>query len=196
MEFIKKTFGKIQYNAPVILSFTLISFFVHILNNVTGWTNLYLFSVYRSPLTDPLFYIRLFGHVLGHINWEHFFNNFIMILLAGPILEEKYGSKNMLIMILFTALVTGILNMLFFPTTMLLGASGVVFMLILLSSFVNLKKGRIPLTLILCIFVFIGREVSAGIFSKDSISQITHIFGGICGAFFGFALNRNKLKDY
>lgn len=195
METISNAFKKVQYNAPVVLSFTIISFIVYLLNTVTGWSNLYLFSVYRSSVTDPLSYIRIFGHVLGHASVEHYFNNFVMILLAGPILEEKYGSKNMLLMIIFTAFVTGVINLIFFPNTILLGASGVVFMLILLSSFVNLKKGKIPLTLILCVFVFIGREISDGILNQDNISQITHIFGGLCGAFLGFYLNKSKLID-
>lgn len=195
MKLLKNTLNKVQYNAPVILSFTIISLLVYLLDSWTHWTNLALFSVYRSPLTDPLGYIRLFGHALGHVSIEHYFNNFLLILLTGPMLEEKYGSRNLLVMILFTALVTGLLHVLLFPATALLGASGVVFMMILLSSFVNLKKGKIPLTLIVCVFVFVGREISAGLLNQDNISQITHIIGGVCGAFFGFYLNRGKLEE-
>lgn len=187
-------FKKIQYNAPVILSFTLISFLVLMLNMLTdGLSNLNLFSIYRSSPTDPLLYIRMFGHVLGHVNIDHFFNNFVLILLVGPMLEEKYGSKKILLMIISTALFTGIAHLALSQNAALLGASGVVFMFILLSSFVSLQKGRIPLTLILCIFVFIGKEAAAGFFVADNVSRITHIFGGICGAVFGFWLNRHKL---
>jgi membrane associated rhomboid family serine protease len=144
-------------------------------------------------LTDPLGYFRLFGHILGHVDIDHFFNNFLIILLTGPMLEEKYGGKNMLLMIVFTAVVTGLIHILLFPNMMLLGASGVVFMMILLSSFVNLTKGKIPLTLIVCVVVFVGREISGGLLVQDNISQITHILGGGCGAFFGFYLNRTRL---
>ena len=38
----------------------------------------------------------------------------MMILVVGPLLEEKYGSSNMLFVILATALVTGIVNFIFF----------------------------------------------------------------------------------
>ena len=51
-------------------------------------------------------------------------------------------------MILVTALLTALLNAVFFNTG-LLGASGIVFMLILLSSCANIRAGEIPLTLIL-----------------------------------------------
>jgi len=150
-----------------------------------------LFSVYRGNLTDVFFYIRLFGHVLGHADWEHFVNNFLIILLVGPMLEMKYGSKNMFYMIMITALTMGILNVVFFDTA-LLGASGVAFMLIILSSFVNIRKGSIPLTLILTASLYIGREVVAGLTENDNISQFTHIAGGICGCVFGFTLRSDR----
>ena len=59
-------------------------------------------------------------------------------------------------------------------------------MLILLSSFVNTREGKIPLTLILIIFLFVGREIIGIVFAKDNISQLTHIVGGLCGGIFGF----------
>jgi membrane associated rhomboid family serine protease len=100
-------------------------------------------------------------------------------------LEEKYGAKSMTLMILITAAVTGILNVILFNTA-LLGASGIVFMMILLGSFVNIERGKIPLTFIAIVGIFIGREIIEGIFTTDNISQLTHIAGGVCGAFFGF----------
>lgn len=99
-----------------------------------GWSTMNLFCVYRSSWRDPLGYIRLFGHVLGHANWEHFLNNMLLLLVVGPPMEEKYGSIPLLKGILFTALVTGVLQCILFPHTGLLGASGIVFMLIMLSS--------------------------------------------------------------
>ena len=80
-----------QYNSPVILTFFLLSLGVLFLGQYTGgWTTTHLFSVYRSSLKDPLFYIRLFGHVLGHGSWDHFLNNMLLLLVVGPPMEEKY----------------------------------------------------------------------------------------------------------
>ena len=45
-------------------------------------------------------------------------------------------------MMIITAVITGILNTFFFPTG-LLGASGIVFMFILLSSFSGIKEGEV-----------------------------------------------------
>ncbi len=187
-------FKRIQYNSPVILTYSLVSLVALFLNKISeGVANDYFFSVYKSSMLDPLFYFRLFGHVLGHTDFPHYFNNFILILLIGPMLEEKYGLKTILVMMLATALITGLLNALFFKAQ-LLGASGIVFMLILLSSFVNLQKGMIPITLVVVIAVFIGREVMDGLFKIDNISHLTHVVGGICGAVLGFYINRRKLQ--
>lgn len=183
---------KIQYNSPVILTFTILSFISLVLGQITNnFSTALLFSVYKSPLTDLLSYFRIVGHVLGHADLEHFLSNFIIILLIGPILEEKYGSRIMIRMILITAIITGILNILLFDTA-LLGASGIAFMLILLSSFVNTKEGKIPLTLILIIIIFIGREIIDVFFADDNISQLTHIVGGLCGGIFGFYIDRRR----
>ena len=106
----------------MILTFFLLSLLVLFLDQWTGgWTTLHLFCVYRSSLKDPLFYIRLFGHVLGHAGWEHFLNNMLLLLVVGPPMEEKYGSIPLLKGIVLTALVTGVLQCVLFPRTGLLG---------------------------------------------------------------------------
>ncbi|MBP3421698.1 MAG: rhomboid family intramembrane serine protease [Lachnospiraceae bacterium] len=192
----KNALKKIDYNSPVVLSFAFISFIVLILGFITGgWTTRTFFSVYRSSLADLFGYVRLFGHVLGHANLSHYVNNMMMLLLIGPMLEEKYGSKLLLEMILITAFVTGVLNNLLFPTG-LLGASGIVFMMIILSSVTSVKEGKIPLTLIVVVILYLGDQIMAGVLSKDNISQLTHIIGGVCGGVFGMWIGRDpSLKD-
>ena len=77
----------------MILTFFLLSLLVLFLDQWTGgWSTMHLFCVYRSSLKDPLFYIRLLGHVLGHASWDHFLNNMLLLLVIGPPMEEKYGS--------------------------------------------------------------------------------------------------------
>ena len=57
----------IRFNAPVILAFALLSLIALLLGKWTnGATTTQFFSVYRSSLSDPLTYVRFFGHVLGH----------------------------------------------------------------------------------------------------------------------------------
>ncbi|TAE27286.1 MAG: rhomboid family intramembrane serine protease [Candidatus Kapaibacterium sp.] len=177
---------KLDYNAPVVLTFTLLSAAVMVAANSTGGAMAYWFSTQPGlSWSDLSTYFRLFSHVFGHANWDHLFGNFTIILLVGPLLEEKYGSQNMVIMIAMTALVTSLLNNFFFSTG-LMGASGIVFMMILLSSFANLKQGRIPLTFVIIVVLFLGKEVYNSL-NMDNISQFAHILGGICGSIFGFS---------
>ncbi|MFQ7237746.1 Rhomboid protease GlpG [Roseburia intestinalis] len=188
---------RLSFNSPVILGFTLACFIVLILDKVTGSAStLALFSVYRSSLASPLTYIRFFGHVLGHASWDHFFGNIMMLLVVGPLLEEKYGSANILFVILATALVTGVINFIFFPHVQLLGASGVVFAFILLASFTSIEDGKIPLTFILVALIYIGQQVYDGLFIRDNVSNLTHILGGIVGSSLGYVMNKNKMNRY
>lgn len=177
---------KITYNAPFVLSYSLACLVVLLASGLTeGKSTIHIFSVHGSDsFADPLAYPRLIGHALGHINFPHLLGNLTIILLIGPILEEKYGTRDLLIMAMITAAVTGLLHMLFFQG-MLLGASGIVFMLIVLSSLANVKRGTVPLTFILVCIIFLGNEFALS-FEDDSVSQFAHILGGICGSVFGF----------
>lgn len=178
---------KIKYNSPVILTFTIISFAALLLNYITGgWTNHMFFSVYRSSMASPMYYIRLIGHVFGHSGWEHFSGNIITLLLIGPLLEEKYGSMNISILLIVTAVLTGIVNILFFPGTALLGASGIVFALIMLTSLSSMRGEGIPLTFLIVAIFYFGGQLYEGLFIKNNIANLTHILGGILGCGFGF----------
>ena len=106
-------------------------------------------------------------------------------------LEEKYGSNRLLIVILVIALVTGIAHIIIAPNTMLLGASGVVFAFILLSAVTGSKEG-IPLTFIIVAVLYIGTQVYEGVFNVDNVSQLTHIIGGIIGGVFGMTLRKSR----
>ena len=85
---------RIELNAPVSLGFLALCFIALLLSFITGGnSNQILFSVYQSPLSSPLTYVRLFTHVLGHAGISHLIGNAMYILLLGPLLEEYYGKK-------------------------------------------------------------------------------------------------------
>jgi rhomboid protease GluP len=178
---------KIKYNAPTTLTFALVCGVVLFLGFlipglVSGWFSApprgaFSFTSVRS-------YVRLFTHIFGHADLNHLMSNLVFILLLGPILEATYGTRSLFLMMLITAFITGILNALLFSTG-LLGASGIVFMMILLASFTNFSKGEVPITFILVMLLFLGKEVLAA-FQSNDISEFAHIIGGLCGSIFGF----------
>ncbi|MBI2064746.1 MAG: rhomboid family intramembrane serine protease [Candidatus Yanofskybacteria bacterium] len=181
---------RVSYNAPVILTFTVMASAVFALFSITGTSFYHLFSAPTEfRLFSPITYFRFVSHILGHQSMQHLSGNFMIILLIGPLVEEKYSSFSLLLMIVITALATGILNIILFSTS-LMGASGIVFMLIILSSLTNFRRREIPLTFLLVITIFLGNEVISS-FNSDNISQFAHILGGICGAGFGlFFVNK------
>lgn len=180
---------KIIFNSPVILSFALASAAVLVINIFTrGALNRY-FSIYRTSFTDPLLYLRLFTHVLGHADVSHYANNMMLFLVLGPMLEEKYGSRMLVEIMAVTAVVTGLLHILLFPRTALMGASGIVFAFILLASVTGSGKG-IPVTLIIVALIYISQQIWTGVTVHDNISQLTHIAGGLVGMGYGILLKK------
>lgn len=178
---------KFDYNSQVIITYLFLSIGAWLLNIITrGKSNKLLFTSYRSSPLNPFTYIRLFTHSIGHKDWSHLVSNFLYILLIGPMIEEKYGSLNLLMMLLITSLVIGLYNTIFSNYT-ILGASGNVYMLIVLSSFSNIAEGKIPLTLVLIFLFYITTELKEGIVhGNKKVYHDGHILGALCGIGFGF----------
>lgn len=183
---------KVKYNAPVTLTFSLLATLLLLIDIISGRSvTAALFAVAGRGGFDPTSpdsFIGLIAHPLGHAGWAHLMGNLSLILLLGPNLEEKHRSLGLFLMMFITALITGTLNVLFFPAP-LMGASGIVFMMILLSSFGRRGNGEIPLTFLLVLVLYLVKEI-IGVFQDDNISQFAHIVGGICGSLFGFIAQR------
>ncbi len=181
---------KITFNSPVILGFVAVCFVVTLIGMISGGAiTQALFMTYHSSLTNPMTYIRFFTHVFGHDGWSHFMGNATYLLLLGTILEDRYGSKVIVEIMLITALITALVNYIFFANVALCGASGIVFAFILLASFTGFSKGEIPLTFILIAVIFIGQQMYEGFVLNDNISNLSHIIGGVIGAAAGYFLN-------
>lgn len=187
---------RITFNAPVVLSLVAISFLATLLNYITdGASGRMLFMTYHSPLLSPLTWVRAITHIFGHADWSHLIGNMSYLLLLGPMLEEKYKSSTLAIVVVLTALATSLVNYIFFPYIALCGASGVVFAFILLSSFTSFKDGEIPLTFILVALFFLRQQVYEGITVQDNISNTAHIVGGIVGGITGYVLNKSGKNE-
>ena len=179
---------KLKYNAPVVLTYALACAAVMTAASLLGPGLVETF--FRVPGRGEGLRLlsagalRLASHVLGHASWAHLLGNFTLILLIGPILEEKYGSAALLLMMLATAVVTGLLNVMLLDSG-LYGASGIAFMMILLTSITNIRAGEVPLSFVLVLLLFMVKEVFTAL-QANNISELAHVAGGICGAFFGF----------
>ena len=172
-------------NSKVILTYFLISLIMLLLKNLTNKRSNKWFSSGRGGVLNIMTYIKMITHIFIHNNYNHFRNNFLYILLIGPMIEEKYGSINLIKMIIITSIITSLINIIISKKN-IMGASGIVYMLILLSSLVNIEAGKIPITLILIFFFYIITEIKDGLFKRDNISHLSHIIGAISGFIFGY----------
>lgn len=174
---------KITFNAPVTLAFSLICAVVYFIFTTNAPPRICVLGGYFD-WSNWQWYVSLVGYTIGHGSISHLIGNLSLILLLGPILEEKYGSKKLLLMIILSAIITALVHILFFSHN-LIGASGIAFMMITLVSLTNVKGKEIPITFILIFALYVGGEILRS-FENDNVSQFAHIAGGILGAVFGF----------
>ena len=191
----KRRLPKITFNSPVVLCFVFICVGVQVASTLTGGiTTQVFFTAKPGPWTDPLTYLCLVTHIFGHAGWDHLIGNMSYILLLGPLLEEKYGSGRLIGIILASALAASFANV-FLMHSGVVGASGVVFTFILLSSVTGLREGELPLTFILVAALYFGQQIYGVFFIRGNVSYIGHIAGGVVGAIVGFLLPVNEKKS-
>jgi len=174
----------LTYTAPLVSGFVIVSFIV----TVVGVEAL---ALTRGAFTDPMTYVQLLLHQLIHSESSHFFINAAILLLVGTTLEERYGMKWTAIMMTVTTLVSGGLFLLLSRgETVLAGGLGIVFMMVLLSTFSNLLKGKVPVSLLLFLAIFIWHYFDSG---QPGLAFVTQIVGGFFGAIAGYFFNKGKL---
>ena len=188
IEKIKDIYNYIDYNSKVVLTFFFICLIFRLLDRIfQGEVTTFLGSK-RCSIFNPLLYIRMVSRIFVHLDWSHFSSNFFYILLLGPMLEEKYGSINLIYMILGTAIFTSLITLLFEPKSNGIGCSDICYMMIVLCSIVNITNGKIPLTLILVFFKFIADEIILIFNHKkdDNVGHLAHVSGALAGFIIGY----------
>jgi membrane associated rhomboid family serine protease len=175
---------KITFNAPFTVLFSLVAVAMYFLFQADGSIPRIFMLEGDLQLTNWKWYVSLVGYTLGHGSISHLIGNISIILLLGPFVEKRYGTKRLFIMLSITGIVTALVHVMFWDHR-LIGASGIVFMLFVLSSLIDMRGNEIPITFILIALLFIGQEIVQS-FDDDRISQFAHISGGVMGAIFGF----------
>jgi len=190
----KKKFNlnfKISYDAPVTLTFVIISAIFFLLNTFL-LKNGELSRLLASPtslegpspfiISQPVSYLRLLLYIFGSHDGISLFTNMILIMLLGPSMEERYGSAIIGIMIFVSALFSGVLNACFCEAS-LVGAVPVVSMMIFLNAFMSFSKKKFPLSFVAVIVFFVVLQIFAG---YSAVRIIICIAGGLCGSLFAF----------
>ena len=180
---------KVTFNAPVVLTVAIISFIVSMVSAFVMPLNQAL--AFGGILSlNPLKLLCLLTYPVAHGDFYHLFGNLMFLLLLGPVLEEKYGSRRLLLMFIMTSIISGLIIGIL-PLGGIMGASGLVFMCIMLISITDCREGEIPLTLILIALIYLGQELIR-VFNDDNISQLGHLIGGVCGIVFGLVFREER----
>ena len=193
----KKSKIGIEYNAPISLTFSLICLGVFIfqhyfLKNLGDFESLSLFTsptkqgtALAFSASNPLHYLRLVTYVFGHNNWNQLFYSLILVLLLGPNLEITYGKKLLFVMILISSFVSSVIVACFSPVT-LWGASGIVYMMIILSTYSAIEKKKLPLSLVFVGIFVLAQNIMISIDEKTVFNTVATLIGGFLGCLFGF----------
>ena len=106
------------------------------------------------------------------------------------------------ILLLLTSVVGGLANAVL-SRNGLIGASGIVYMLIMLTPLTsdrppqgskkNHKANHIPITFILLFLLYTGKEVSY-ILADDGVSHLGHLVGGFVGATVGLMMRVQRTR--
>lgn len=173
---------KITFDAKATLTFAILSLLGLFFVNASS-SSIFVLNGDFQP-NSATWYLSTFTYVFGHPDLEHVVENLALILLLGPLVELKFGWKKFALMIASTAILTGILHTLLWDND-LVGASGISFMLIVVSSLLSAKGKEIPITFILVVLLYLGQEIYTS-FENKEVSHFAHLFGGAMGAFWGF----------
>ncbi|UKI55423.1 MAG: hypothetical protein L6V90_12630 [Treponema succinifaciens] len=149
-------------------------------------------SVPAFDFKSALSYVKLVIYPFGGENSTSFFLNIGFILLLGPVLEERYGSIMLALMIFITSLVGGVLTACV-STFGIYGCGGIVFMMIILSVLSVFIKKQLPVSwififaLYLAFSLFSGKKISGFMpFMQNNVPVFIQLASGICGSLFGF----------
>ena len=83
---------KINFSSPITLWLCFLSFVGFFLVQVEVLTNFFILKGNFLENSNTWF-LSCAGYIFGHASFSHFFGNVSILLLLGPIVEERFGSK-------------------------------------------------------------------------------------------------------
>ena len=187
--------GSLQVDSPLILCYAVACVAVELL--VPTGLKLHYFAVSSSMEISLAFLFQAsVGHVLGHSCWSHLQHNLALILLTGPACEASLGAAPLSKVIVWTSLASAASHVALAPTgSVQLGASGVVFAFIMLSSLLQRRRQQLPLTFVLTAMLWLHNELRGFASTEPSTQHIAHsahVVGAAVGTYFGHRVHVQK----
>lgn len=203
----KKSSPKLTFDFPVTVTFVIVAVVMFLLDTFAFKGKMFSTilichgskqAIVPFNFKSPADFTGLFFFIFGNSGWEMLFANLIAILLLGQILEERYGSVMLGLMMFISTMISGVLTACI-STVPLTGAGCIIFMMAVLVSLTGLTKKRIPLSCLLVFVFFLAFEIfrnTKGAEGTDIMQKtcgvLIEMIGGICGSIFGFLVLPKK----
>lgn len=177
---------RLTCNAPVMLTLTTLSVFIYLLDTyiIPGFVASYCSSPHS--LTDPNAFLRLFSYPFGHRSWVQLVTNYALLLLIGQILEKRYNALQLLSVIIVSVVLTGLINT-FIQANPLVGSDGISVCMVLFISLSYVRKGELPLSLVVIVILFFIAEFDT-LFNSDNLSRLSILTGAVLAVLYGLTL--------
>lgn len=197
----KKSKLKFVYDAPVTLTFVIVTILLYVLDLFVfknKLTSEYLLTPTVAAGKLPFAFsdinsiLRLLLHVFGNSDRVFMICNLIFILLLGQSMEERYGSVIIGVMIFVSALFSGVLNACFCMESVS-GSDCIVFMLILLDTMMHLSRKKVSASSVSVIILFVCMQI----FKENPngiVGVVIVLAGGLCGSLFAFLTSPKARK--
>ncbi len=128
-------------------------------------------------------YFRLILYPLGFSDWNVLTSHLVFILFLCPKVEQVFG-KSILSLLLFVCVIFSGVVCVCFSNSVMVGTSGIVFMLLILSFYSYIDKKEIPLSYVLLAIIYFSNEI-IHIFSTNSLVVFCQFAGALVASLVG-----------
>ena len=166
----------------------------------------YIFSLVPSYILYRRYYWQFLTYMFTHATVSHFIFNMLSLYIFGTAVERRVGSREFLLYYLLTGVLSGVASYAMFyvanTNTVLLGASGAIYALLMLFSVLYPKSviyvfGLIPVQAPLLIILYFIIELISGLTAHDGVAHMTHLSGLVFGLLYIIIRMRmNPLREW
>ncbi|WP_424358976.1 rhomboid family intramembrane serine protease [Methanocella sp. MCL-LM] len=181
------------YYAYILIGLTVLVYIIQMILPFSFTHNYLAFSLsslFSAPWTIVT---QVFAH--DKFSIFHLFFNMLALFFFGPLLERQIGSGRFLGLYLGTGILAGLAQVLIFPGTPVLGASGAIMgimgTLVVLMPNLRIWLFFIPMKLMYAVALFALYDLIL-LPSGDMVAHAAHLVGLLAGVLVGFLLKKNK----
>ncbi|MCD1294262.1 rhomboid family intramembrane serine protease [Methanocella sp. CWC-04] len=173
------------YYAYGIILFTVLVFILQMI--LGGWfTSFFSLGGGENLLLRPW---GLITHIFLHGNFTHIFFNMLVLFFFGPLLERRIGTGNFLLVFFASGILAGLAQVMIFPGTSVIGASGAIFgvmgSLAVLMPDLVIYLYFIPMKIVYAVIIFALIDL-VFLPTGDGIAHAAHLAGLGAGLLFGY----------